>query len=91
MSGQFFQRAFGIANKFIDFLLWDANDDSGACDTAADSDATGVRPDLSMGSRIRREEGYAQCCNEEMTFHGVRLTARAAARRGARALGSCCS
>ena len=57
-------------NKFIHLFLWDADDNRRASDTAADSDATGIRPDLSIGSGNRREEAQAQCCNEgQMPLH----------------------
>src|SRR5262249_43398994 len=55
LSGQVLQRAFGIANKLIHLSLWDADDNRGASDTAANSDAAGIRPDLGIGSGSRRE------------------------------------
>ena len=77
LSGQFFQRAFRIANKFIHLLLWDADDKRGTSDTAPNSDASGIRPDLSIGSGNRRKEAHAQCCNKRrIPFHGRHLLFR---------------
>src|SRR5262249_11477662 len=71
LSGQFLQRGFGIGNKLVHLFLRDADDNSGPSDAAADSDATGIRPDLSMGGGNRREEEDAQCRSEgQMPLHG---------------------
>src|SRR5262249_36593654 len=71
LSGQVLQRAFRIANKLIHFLLWDADNNRRASDTAANRDATSIRPDLSVRSGNRREEAHTQYCNEaQMLLHG---------------------
>src|SRR5262249_54395247 len=72
LCGEFLQRAFRIANKLVNLFLWNADNNRRASDTAADSNAAGIRPDLSKDSGNRREEEtHAQCCDkEQMPLHG---------------------
>src|SRR5262249_49505785 len=90
LRGQFFQRTFRIANKFIDLLLRDADDNCRASDTAADSDAAGICPDLlSIGSGNRGEEAHAYCCNGgQIPLHGRAPHRPRSRATSARALGS---